>query len=144
MEPVRFKIVVVEDDADDRFIIDEAFKAIGYEHEVKKVVDGDALMHYLEAISQAYYPAVIVLDNFLPRLDAADILGRLKDNPSYAAIPVVVYSTTMSPGRQAQLKAQGAYACLEKGNTEEEVVSVARNLRDLAESDAAIGTKLFS
>jgi CheY-like chemotaxis protein len=33
---IPFSILVVDDDEDDRIIIDEAFKEIGYEAEIKK------------------------------------------------------------------------------------------------------------
>ena len=40
-----FKILIVEDDQDDRVIIDEAFQEIGYIAEVKKFDHGQALMY---------------------------------------------------------------------------------------------------
>src|SRR5689334_3547857 len=99
MLPPGFKILLVEDDPDDRFIIDEAFIAIGYEAEIKKFIDGDHLFQYLGQIESHQYPALIVLDSVLPRHDAVDILAILKKDPRYSGIRVIVYSTVISPQR---------------------------------------------
>src|SRR2546423_5999936 len=93
IDGLRFSILVVDDDEDDRFFMDKAFQAIGYEPEVKKFITGEDLIHYLEKINSSVYPSLIVLDNTLPKLNASDILTKLKSNPHYEHIPVVIYST---------------------------------------------------
>jgi CheY-like chemotaxis protein len=129
-----FTILLVEDDPDDRMIIDEAFMEIGYQAEVKKFIGSKGLLHYLEQVEPPLYPNLIVLDNNLPEMDAQEVLSRLKQNPSYKHIPVVVYTTSLSPARKEQLLAAGAYACFEKGNNMNEVVQLAKELKHLAES----------
>lgn len=131
---ISFSILVVDDDADDRMFIDEAFKEIGYEAEVKKFIDGKALLHYLEQIEPSLYPNLIVLDNTLPALEAADILSILKGASAYKHIPVVIYTTLLTPSKKEELLAMGAYACFEKGTTMQEIVQVARELKKVAES----------
>jgi CheY-like chemotaxis protein len=98
-----FSILVVDDDADDRMIIDEAFQEIGYEAEVKKFIDGKALLYYLEQIEPSLYRSLIVLDNTLPALEAADILSILKENASYKHIPVVIYTTLLTSFKKEKL-----------------------------------------
>jgi CheY-like chemotaxis protein len=77
-----FTILVVEDDADDRVIIDDAFKEVGYEAEVKKFTDGPSLLRYMEQINATVYPSLIVLDNSLPGLEVQDVLLILKSTIS--------------------------------------------------------------
>lgn len=136
MQGLPFHILVVEDDPDDRLIIDEAFKKIGYEAEVKKFPDGEYLLQYLETVEPSLYPSLIVLDNFLPRLDAFSILSRLKSHPLYKKIHVVVYTTTISSARRELLLAAGAYACILKGSNMSEVVAIAKELKALAEENS--------
>lgn len=136
MQGLPFHILVVEDDPDDRLIIDEAFKQIGYEAEVKKFTDGEYLLQYLEAIDPSLYPSLIVLDNFLPRLDAFTILSRLKAHPQYKKINVIIYTTTISPARKQLLMAAGAFACIKKGLDMSEVVAIARHLKAVAEENS--------
>lgn len=137
MRTTTFKIIAVEDDADDRMIMDEAFKEIGYEGEIKKLPDGDALFDYLGKIDQDLYPSLIVLDNSLPRENALDLLVRLKENNGYQPIPVVIYSTTISPRVKDQLLAAGAFACLKKGEAIQEIVQAAKWFRQIAEEKSA-------
>lgn len=128
-----FKILLVDDDADDRSILDDAFLELDYACEVKKFKQGGSLLDYLGQVQPELYPALIVLDNQLPGLDASALLDILKQNPSYQSIPVIVYTTTLTASKEEQLLAKGAFACYEKGDTMQEVVEFTRGLKDLAE-----------
>lgn len=129
-----FKILIVEDDQDDRVIIDEAFQEIGYIAEVKKFDRGQALLKYLEQADSSLYPSLIVLDNSLPGLDVQHLLPLLKEDPRYKSIPVVIYSGTVSGSRKELLKDLGAYSIIEKGLTMQSVVNIAQELKQIAES----------
>jgi len=133
MHAVTFSILVVDDDADDRFIIDEAFKEIGYECEIKKFINGDALLHYLDQLEKPWYPSLIVLDNTLSNVSAGEILTKLKKNPNYGDIPVVIYSTSVSKLKTKELLDMGAYAAIEKGQVMSEVIEVAKRFKSIAE-----------
>ena len=129
-----FNILVVEDDSDDREIIDDAFKEIGYEAEVKKFIDGQSLLKYMEQGNESIYPSLIVLDNSLPGLDVQHLLSTLKNDDRYKAIPVIIYSGSVSTVKKKELIEIGALAIIEKGNTMQEIVKVAQQLKDIAES----------
>ena len=131
---IPFSILVVDDDQDDRMIIDEAFKEIGFEAEVKKFIDGKGLLHYLDSIEPALYPSLIVLDNTLPDMDAKAMLKTLKGNTAYRNIPVVVYTSTTTAFKTDQLLSLGAHACFEKGNSMQEVITMVKAFRNLAEA----------
>ncbi|MFL5774265.1 MAG: response regulator [Flavisolibacter sp.] len=125
----------MDDDEDDREIIDEAFKEIGYEAEVKKFIDGVYMMRYLEKIQPSLYPSLIVLDSTLVKEDAINILSALKQDDRYQGIPVIVYSTSISPQKRKLLMEMGAYSCIEKGSIMSEIIEVAKKLKDLAEAN---------
>jgi CheY-like chemotaxis protein len=127
-----FRILVVEDDEDDRLLINEAFGEIGYGSEVKKFKDGQALLHYLSQMEPVLLPSLIVLDNSLPGLDAIDLLRLLKSDQRYKDIRVVIYTTLLTPVKDEQLRKAGAYLCLEKGTTMQEIIQVANRLREIA------------
>jgi response regulator RpfG family c-di-GMP phosphodiesterase len=135
MNGLPYSIVMVEDDEDDRIIIDEAFRQIGYEPQVKKFPEGEYLLNYLEHINPSQYPSLIVLDNTLPKLEASDMIAILKKNPLYKNIPVIIYTTIISPDKEKQLKDMGAYACIQKGTTMNEIVAIARKLKAMAEAN---------
>ena len=127
--------MIVEDDAEDRILIDEAFVEIDFEAEVKKFINGRSLLHYLETVGQEGVPSLIVLDNTLPELDATDLITILKSNPDYRDIAIVVYTTMLTPSMKQQFLSMGVYACYEKGNTLAEIVQVAKELRSIAQSN---------
>jgi CheY-like chemotaxis protein len=133
MKGLPFSILIVDDDEDDRMIIDEAFKEIGYECEIKKFIGGKALFHYLSQVEQELYPSLIVLDNTLPEMDAIDVVHKLKNNPKSKSIPVVVYTSGISPAKKDELLAAGVFTCIEKGAVMRDVVAVAKGLKRLAE-----------
>jgi len=135
MYGIPFRILVAEDDADDRFILDEAFKEIGYEAEVKKFVDGEALLSYLRNIDPSLLPALVVLDNSLPKMDVSELLSLLKKDQVFCNIKVVIYTTLVSPERKQLLLSLGADACITKGTHMSEIVAVARKLKAVAEGN---------
>lgn len=130
-----FSILVVDDDEDDRIIMDEAFQHIGYESEVKKFIDGKALLQYLEQIDSSLLPSLIVLDNTLPAMGADELLRILKANPLYKPIPVVVYTSSVSPTQKERLLSLGAFACLEKAASMQDLIKVVEDLKQLAQSN---------
>ena len=130
-----FTILVVDDDEDDRIIIDEAFKEIGYESEVKKFLEGQSLLKYLEQVDASVYPSLIVLDNSLPGLNVEGLVSNIKHDERFKTIPVIVYSGTVSQAKKQELQKYGVDAVIEKGTTMQDVVNVAQKFKNIAESD---------
>lgn len=130
-----FTILVVDDDEDDRIIIDEAFKEIGYESEVKKFLEGESLLRYLEQVDTSVYPSLIVLDNSLPGLNVEGLVSNIKNDERFKTIPVIVYSGTVSLAKKQELQKHGVDAVIEKGTTMQDVVNVAQKFKKIAESD---------
>jgi CheY-like chemotaxis protein len=132
---ISFSILLVDDDADDREFIDDAFVEIGYECEIKKFVSGKDLLKYLANVEPALFPTLIVLDYSIQGMDATDLLRILKQSEAYKNIPVLIYSSTCPPAKAAELKALGAYDCLEKKDSMKELVEMAKKFRDLSKAD---------
>lgn len=94
-------ILVAEDDIDDRFLLETAFRENGYREILTFVDDGVALLEYLHA---AYpeadtepgeaFPGFIMLDLNMPRKNGQEVLRELKLHPVYRRIPVIIYTTT--------------------------------------------------
>lgn len=132
MQGTTFRILIVEDDQEDREIIDEAFTKLNYQGEVKKVTNATALLDYLHKIEPQLYPSLIVLDNGLPGMDALSLLKVLKSKPDTEQIPVAVYSTLITETKKKQLLEAGAVMCMEKGVTMDAVIGMANDLKRLA------------
>lgn len=85
------RILYVEDNEDNIFIIQRRLGKIG--HEVLVAKDG------LEGIriARAEQPALIMMDLDLPRLDGWEATRRLKSTPETANIPVIAVSAYAMP-----------------------------------------------
>lgn len=93
-------ILIVEDDADSRFVLREELEYSGYK--VMEACDGQ------EAITKAQreQPALILMDLGLPVLDGWEATHRLKADPRTCHIPIIVLTAyTMSADRERALKA---------------------------------------
>ncbi len=132
MGGIPFKILIVDDDEDDRIILDEAFTEMGYAAEVKKFITRDALFNYLDHIDVALMPSVIVLDYVLGRVTALDVLKDLKKDIRYSTVPVIINSSSIPAFIQEKLLKEGACAVVEKGTRLDAIRKFARSLKEFA------------
>jgi len=89
-------ILLVEDDAADAMLIEEALLQRGAARTITVVQDGIAALEYLRTADRAW-PDVIVLDLNMPRMNGRELLSVLKDDPELKVVPVVVLTTSSSP-----------------------------------------------
>jgi CheY-like chemotaxis protein len=97
MKPKPIRILVADDDEDDRLNMKHAFARTGLEIDVQFVTDGAELLDYLGqkgAYVGAERPGLILLDLNMPRMDGREALRVIKDDPSLRSIPVVVLTTS--------------------------------------------------
>ncbi|WP_327732812.1 response regulator [Streptomyces nojiriensis] len=94
--PARpFDVLLVEDDAADAMLIEEALSERGTRNLVQ-VTDGLAAFEHLRAPGTAR-PDLIVLDLNMPRMNGRDLLRVLKSDETLQTIPVVVLTTSSAP-----------------------------------------------
>lgn len=84
--PEKITVLVVEDDEFLRKVMSEKLLKEGFE--VEATIDAASALESLKKI----IPQVILLDLILPGMDGFELLTRLKKDPAYASIPVIVLS----------------------------------------------------
>jgi CheY-like chemotaxis protein len=96
--PIR--IVVADDDADDRMMIRDAFEESKLGNPIDFVEDGMELMEYLNRqgkysnlVGQPY-PGFILLDLNMPRKDGRTALKEIKESAELHRIPIVILTTS--------------------------------------------------
>lgn len=95
-----FTILVADDDADDRKLTHEAFDEANVAQDVRFVEDGIEVFDYLTNSGKftdpkdAPWPSLLLLDLNMPRMDGREVLTRMKGDPRYAAIRVIVLTTS--------------------------------------------------
>jgi CheY-like chemotaxis protein len=101
-------VLVVEDDADIRFVISELLADEGYT--VVQATDGRAALAYLHTAPDV--PRLIILDLMMPIMNGWEFLRARQDDPVVSAIPVIVVSAT--PSLEVSLTTLGAQEALAK------------------------------
>ena len=95
------RILIVEDDVDNRRIVAKTLTVEGYE--VIEAIDGiEALAH-----AQTDHPDLILMDLALPNMDGWEATRRLKSDPRTRAIPVVALTAVAMRGDEEQARAAG-------------------------------------
>src|SRR5689334_5737184 len=100
MRPKDFTVLIVDDDANDRKMIELAFRRNNVTNPIHAVESGEEAIAYLEGKgeyadrSRFAYPSYIITDLKMPHGDGFTILSYLKKNPEWAVIPTVVLSAS--------------------------------------------------
>lgn len=89
---MQLKILLIEDDADDIDLLEEAFRENKISYNLDVIMQGDQVTSYLSNVDSL--PQVIVLDFNLPKLHGREVLNLIKSFPKIKEIPVVVLTTS--------------------------------------------------
>lgn len=93
-------ILVAEDNDDDYFLLDRAFKKTQFANPVQRVKNGQEVISYLSGASPysdrtAYpIPHVLLLDLKLPIKHGFDVLDWIRQSENNKFLPVVIFSSS--------------------------------------------------
>jgi CheY-like chemotaxis protein len=126
-------ILIAEDDADDRFLLEAAFQQNGFKDHLHFVDNGVELMSYLNGIDtdadSPGLPKFILLDLNMPKKDGREVLKELKQHPVLKKIPVVIFSTTNNEQEMRRCYELGANSYVTKPNSFDHLLKIVSNLR---------------
>ena len=125
------KILMIDDDAEDRILMQEMFAEIGAPHVAHYEESGETALSYLESLSENDLPSVIVLDLNMPKLNGTQILKMLKANRKLKDITVIIYSTSINHIEKEQALRLGAHSYIIKPSSYEECLEKARYFNSL-------------
>ncbi|TAE22997.1 MAG: response regulator [Cytophagales bacterium] len=127
MQETANTIVVVDDDADDQFLIRNVFQQTNPAIEVVTLSDGDEVMPYLN--TQPSLPELVLLDLNMARQNGMQTLATLRQDGRYGKLPVVIYSTSSNPQERARALASGASDFITKPGDYNDLLKLARRLQ---------------
>lgn len=124
-------ILIAEDDADDRFLLQAAFDENGFKDRLQFVENGVEIIEYLNNIksNESKLPHFILLDLNMPKKDGREVLKELKQDAELKKIPVVIFSTTNNEQEMRRCYELGANSYITKPNSFESLLKTVAALR---------------
>jgi len=126
---MKRRILYVEDDPDDFLLLQKAFKDVDENIELINVTNGFETIRFLQQ-SDDQFPALIVMDINMPVLDGKETLQLLKSNSRFKSIPVIFFSTDVSPFDKKTIEKTGT-ELITKPSLYEEWLAIAKKLAQL-------------
>jgi len=131
--PMSKKILLVDDDAEDREIIKDALGDLGYHSVIDFEENGERAISFLEkAYDAGALPSMVVLDLNMPRMNGTQTLRYIKKDDRFKNIPVVIYSTSLNNIERDECLALGAHSYVIKPVTYRDTVATAKKFYDMS------------
>jgi CheY-like chemotaxis protein len=128
-------ILIAEDDADDRYLLQTAFSEIGFPGQIDFVENGIEVLNYLDNIyasnnmEEKALPGFILLDLNMPKKDGREVLKELKQHPVFKKIPIIVFTTTKNEIEIKRCYELGANSYVVKPISFDALLKVVENIR---------------
>lgn len=135
----NLKLLIVDDDADDREFFIEAVKEINDTIECAVAKDGLQALQVLNDPEQVL-PDFIFLDLRMPRFNGKRCLLEIKANERLKDISVIIYTTSTEVKESNELKSLGAVHFISKPHSPDEVYYILSVV--LEEQTALLGKNL--
>jgi CheY-like chemotaxis protein len=113
-------VLSVEDDDAAYLLIRTAFRDLGSEVELERVVNGEDALEFLKRNGKfvnAPKPSLILLNMNLPRIGGPEVLAEMRADEALRDIPVVVFSSSQLDADRVRCLALGARQFISKPNT---------------------------
>ena len=126
-------ILIAEDDADDRFLLQTAFEEKGYSDKLEFVENGMELIAYLDNNHKNnrnnHFPKFILLDLNMPKKDGREVLKELKQHTLYKKIPIVIFTTTKNENEIRRCYEMGANTYVVKPSSFSDLLNTIEQIR---------------
>ena len=120
------KILMTDDDSDDRLLALVAFKKLNVAHSIDFVTNGQELLNYLKTrlgINREL-PDLILLDLNMPKKDGREALQEIKSHPRLKHLDVIIFSTSNSEKDKELTLALGARKYIVKPTDQDELKDI--------------------
>ncbi len=122
------KVLYADDDLDDKTWLIEAWETLDIPVQIEFINNGREALDYLIAHA-SNLPSLIVLDLNMPEMDGRQTLQKLKNEPQFRHIPVVIVTTSTSKLDTEVCKRLGATLFLTKPDTHTEWQEIVQQLQ---------------
>ena len=132
------RILVIEDNASDVFLLDRALKKQDLRHELVHLPNGgDALafIHRQGGHADAAIPNLILVDLNLSKYTGEEILREIRGARHLDGVPVCVWSSSRSGRDEALLKSLGVARFITKPAGLDQFMEIGKVIKDLLAED---------
>ena len=146
----RKLIAIVDDDADDRYLVEDTFLRAGYDGAFRQFENGPQFLEYLHKTPTPDLPGILFLDLNMPVIDGKQVLKEVKRNDRVSQIPVIVFTTAISDLEKRLCFQMGASAYVTKPAALADMLEMVKGISlvfgiplQTTDSDFTIGNSLY-
>ena len=135
----QWKILLADDDAEDRSIIQEAMEMIDAGDAIRFAGDGEEALQILaKEFNPSNPPCLIVLDLNMPKMNGTETLSQLKIDPRFNKVPVIIFSTSINTLEKDKCMRLGAHSYITKPVSYSECIETAKTFYKFCESPSLV------
>ncbi len=137
------KILIVEDNDPDVFLVEEALRAHSVPAQIQRCQDGEEALQVLSQLDESEIPDIVIIDLNLPKVPGIEILKHARSLKHLDSVPVLILTSSQSHSDRTISMQLGADAYIAKPPTLPEFLSsVGSGIRSLLErSDSGPTTR---
>ena len=128
------RILVIEDNASDVFLLNRALKKQDFPFELVHLLSGGEALAFIRrqgAYAEAAIPDLILMDLNLSKYTGEDILREIRAAQHLTGIPVCVWSSSQSRRDKALLKDLGVSQFITKPSGLDQFMEIGKTIKDL-------------
>jgi DNA-binding response OmpR family regulator len=136
------RILVIEDNSSDVFLLDRALKKQDLEFELVHLLSGSEGVAFIRrqgAYADAVIPNLILVDLNLSKYTGEDILREVRSAKHLEGVPVCVWSSSRSRRDEALLKELGVSEFISKPSGVNQFMEIGKVIKDLLGARASDG-----
>jgi DNA-binding response OmpR family regulator len=135
-EPGHSRILLVEDNPADVFLVREALAWNDIKSHLFVVRDGDEAIRLVQEIehTQSPCPDLVVLDVNLPRKSGFEVLRRFRASVKCGVAPVAILTSSEAPSDRAEAARLGASSYIQKPSNLRDFMSIGEKLKAILAS----------
>jgi two-component system, chemotaxis family, response regulator Rcp1 len=134
------RILVIEDNSSDVFLLERALKTQDLQFELVHLLSGRDALAFIRrqgAYADAAIPDLILVDLNLSKYSGEDILREIRNSEHLGGVPVCVWSSSQSRRDEAQLKDFGVSRFITKPAGLDQFLEIGKVIKDLIEDPEA-------
>ena len=128
------RILVIEDNGSDVFLLDRALKKQDFRYELVHLLNGGEALKFIRkqgVYANAAVPNLILVDLNLSKYTGEDILREIRSAGHLAGVPVCVWSSSRSRRDEVLLKDLGVTRFITKPSGLDQFMDIGRTIKDL-------------